>query len=195
MEREMATRTLLTADEFLVHPAARERSELVRGALRVRSPASGVHGLVAGTVYWLLSAHVRAHRLGTCFPDSTGFCLSIPGDEEDSVRAPDVSFVRGDRLPAGGLRVGDGFLHLAPDLVVEVLSPSESASSLDDKLADYLAAGTRLLWVVDPSLRRVAVHAPTAPTRRLGERDTLDGGDVVPGFAVPVVALFERVAA
>lgn len=165
------TRAVLTADEFLVHPAARERSELVRGEIRVMSPASSVHGLVAGTVHWLLASHAHAHRLGACFVDSTGFRLPIPGDDEDTVRAPDASFVRADRLPAGGLRVGDGFLRLAPDLVVEVLSPSEPASSLDEKLADYLAAGTRLIWVVGPRApaRGGALPVrPHAPARRRG---------------------------
>ena len=85
-------------------------------------------------------------------------------------------------------------VRLAPDLVAEVLSKSDTASELEEKVADYLSAGTRLLWAIDPDKRRVAVHSPAAPTRWLHERDTLDGDDVVPGFTMPVAELFEGLA-
>lgn len=184
------TTTLVTADEFLTHPSAQGPSELVEGVIRVMTPASGEHGIVAGNVYYALAAHVRARRLGTCFPDNTGFALP---HRANVVRAPDASFVRADRLPAGG--VGPGWVHLAPDLVVEVLSPTESASDLAEKLADYSAAGTALVWVVDPEKRLVTVIAADAPPRWRREGDALDGGVVVPGFTLPVAELFEGVAA
>jgi Uma2 family endonuclease len=131
---------ILSADEFLAHPDANERTELVRGRIRMMTPASAPHGLVSGNVFSLLSAHVRQHRLGTCFADSTGYALpNLP----NTVRAPDASFVRADRLPAEG--ISGGFLKLAPDLAVEVLSPSESESDLAEKLADYRIAGTALI--------------------------------------------------
>lgn len=189
--------TLLTADDFLARASTRKRSELVRGEIRMMTPASGPHGVVAGNLYDALSTHVRAHRLGRCFPDGTGFALSIPtttGESvtSDTVRSPDVAFVRADRLPPGG--IGPGFLALAPDLAVEVLSPSDTASDLEEKLADYRAAGTPLVWVVDPVKRLVTVLADDAPPRWLRERDTLDGGAMVPGFACRVIDLFEGLA-
>ena len=111
--------TLLTADEFLMHPAANERTELVRGHIRMMTPSGLPHGLVSGNVFRLLSTHVRQHRLGVCFADSTGYTLpNLP----NTVRAPDASFVRGDRLPPEG--ISGGFAQLAPDLAVEVLSPA-----------------------------------------------------------------------
>ena len=116
----------------------------------------------------------------------------------DAVRR---ELVRGEvrcMTPAGGSHGAIGAnvydVPLAPDLAVEVLSPSETASDVEEKLADYRAAGTSLVWVVDPTRRLVAVYADDAPTRWLREGDALDGAGVVPGFTLPVEALFEDVA-
>lgn len=179
----------VSADEFSLHPAANDRSELVRGHIRRMTPASAAHGLVSGNVFRLLSTYIQQHRLGVCFADSTGFTLpNLP----NTVRAPDASFVRADRLPAAG--VGDGFLHLAPDLAVEVLSPSESAASLAEKLADYRVAGTPLVWVIDPSARTVAVIVRDDAAATFGVEQEVTGGDVVPGFVCQVSELFEGLA-
>jgi Uma2 family endonuclease len=195
--------TLLTADEFLAAPKSDHvRQELVRGEVRDVTPAGGWHGTVGANLYDALMPFVRARRLGRCFYDGTGFLLPLPpelrrrdaqGEARDTVRSPDVAFVRRDRVPAGGF--GPGWVPLAPDLAVEVLSPNETASDTQEKLADYRAAGTELLWVVDPARRIVTVHAADAPTRWLREGDVLEGGSVVPGFALAVEALFEDVAA
>ena len=180
-------RRYVTSDEFLTLPEAREASELVRGEIRVMTPASGAHGAVAGTIFAALNAFVEARQLGLCFPDNTGFLLPGLGD---TVRSPDAAFVRGDKLPAQG--IGTGWLSLAPDLVVEILSPSETESELEAKLRDYHAAGTQLVWVVDPAARAVTIRGASAPERSLTEADALDGGDVLPGFAIPVSRLFAR---
>lgn len=158
------------------------------------TPASGAHGLVSCNVLLLLSTHVRAHTLGQCFADSAGFAL--PG-LPNTVRAPDASFVRAEHLPHEG--VGAGWIEVAPDLAVEVfspevLSPGETASELAEKLADYRASGTALVWVVDPVKRSVGVYAANDPVRWLAESDTLDGGAVVPGFRCVVRDLFEGLA-
>jgi Uma2 family endonuclease len=189
MGREMATRTeLLTADEYYVRARrTREFSELVRGEVRPVSPASGRHGLVSVNLVVALTLHLRQHPVGRAFGDNVGFRLPIPDAEDDTVRSPDAAFVSFERMRDGPA----GFLPVAPDLAVEVLSPSDTASELQEKLDDYLAAGTRAVWVIDPDRRAVAMHSATGPTRRLREPDTLDGGDVVPGFAVPVRALFD----
>jgi Uma2 family endonuclease len=188
----MATRTLLTADEFFRLPDGPEASELVRGELRTMSYAGGRHGLIVGRLYRLLIDHVEAHGLGIAFGDGVGYRLPIPGEETDTVRVPDASFVRAGRLPNDEVPVT--FIPLAPDLAVEVLSPDQTAAQLVERMDDYFAAGTRLMWVVDPDRRTVALYSPTAPTRWLREHDTLDGGDVVPGFAVAVAALFAGLA-
>lgn len=179
----------VTAEEFLLHPAAAGQSELVRGEVRVMTPASGAHGAVAGAIFAALNAFVEARQLGLCFPDNTGFLLPGLGD---TVRSPDAAFVRADRLPIEG--IGSGWVGVTPDLVVEILSPSETASELDEKLRDYRVAGTRLVWVVDPAKRVVSVRAMGAPERSLSETDMLDGGEVLPGFAIAVSRLFARLA-
>ena len=181
--------TLLNPDEFLLHPAANERSELVRGCIRVMTPASGGHGLVSGKILVLLSAHVRRHGLGVCFADSTGYTLP---NLMNTVRAPDASFVRADRLPQEG--VSDGFLQLAPDLAVEVLSPSESAADLSGKLDDYFTAGTRAVWVIEAATRSVTIHVPGEDPVVVAEDEVLHGGIVLPDFACSVAELFEGLA-
>ena len=194
--------TLLTADEFLAAPQSDTvRQELVRGELRSVSPAGGSHGRVGANLYDALMPFVRARRLGLCFFDGTGFLLPLPpelqrrsrdGRARDTVRSPDVAFVRANRVPPAGF--GAGWVPLAPDFAAEVLSPSETSSDTGEKLADYRAAGTRLLWVVDPAKRLVTIYAADAPTRWVREGETLDGGDVLPGFTLAVDALFEDVA-
>ncbi|MEO7086524.1 MAG: Uma2 family endonuclease [Gemmatimonadaceae bacterium] len=179
----------VTADEFLVHAAATGTSELVRGEIRMMSPAGGAHGIIVLNLVRALDAFVEEHRLGQCFADGTGFLLPGLGD---TVRSPDVAFVRAGQLPDQGL--GRGWVRVAPDLAVEVLSPDERTTELEEKLSDYWAAGTRLAWVVDPAWRGVTVRSPSGAQRRLSESETLDGGDVLPGFSLPVSRLFERVA-
>ena len=173
MDGDMATRTeLLPADEYLARvQRTHECSELVRGEVRPVSPASPLHNVVAGNLFLALALHVRQHRLGWCFTDNAGFRLPIPHTEGETIRSPDVAFVTFERLP----QVTRGLAPIAPDLAVEVLAPDDSA---------------RDLWVVDPDRRTVAVHSDAAPTRRLRDTDALDGGEVVPGFVLPVRELF-----
>jgi Uma2 family endonuclease len=182
-------RRRLTSEEFLTHPAAAGPSELVRGEVRVMTPASGAHGLIAGTIFAALNAFVEARQLGLCFPDNTGFLLPGLGD---TVRSPDAAFVAAGRIPGQG--IGPGWVGVAPDLVVEILSPSETASELEEKLRDYRAAGTRLIWVVDPAARGVSIRDASNPDVWLTEDGALDGGDVLPGFTIPVAKLFARLA-
>ena len=95
-------------------------------------------------------------------------------------------------LPEKG--IGSGWISVAPDLVIEIVSPTETAVALEDKLADYRAAGTTLVWVIDPSTRSVSVRRAGVPEQRLTESDSIDGANVLPGFALPVATLFERLA-
>jgi Uma2 family endonuclease len=182
-------RRYVTSDEFLTHAAASGPNELVRGEIRPMTPASGAHGVIAGTIFAALNAFVEARQLGQCFPDNTGFLLPGLGD---TVRSPDVAFVAAAPLPQQG--IGSGWLAVSPDLVVEILSPNETASELEEKVRDYHTAGTRLFWIVDPALRVVSVRNASAPERWVREGDALDGGNVLPGFTIPVAKLFARLA-
>lgn len=179
----------LTATEFLTHPAAAGPSELVRGDIHVMTPASGAHGVVVGALFRALDAFVEERKLGLAFPDNTGFLLPGLGD---TVRSPDVAFVAAGQLPSDG--IASGWLALAPDLIAEILSPSESKKELEAKLSDYRTAGTRLIWIVDPEQRVVSIQDGDRPERLLTEDEILDGGSVLPGFALPVARLFFRLA-
>ena len=187
--RARAYAVLMTPDEFLVYPLSDVKAELVRGELRVAPPPGGPHGRAATNLVVLLSIHVNAHQLGSVFADGVGYELAqLPR----TVRVPDASFVQAARLPANG--IGPGLLKLAPDLAIEVLSPSERASELEQKLHDYCTCGTPLIWVLDPAQRTVMVVATNSALHWLCEADTLDGADVVPGFSCKVSALFEGIA-
>jgi Uma2 family endonuclease len=179
----------MTVEEFLAHSLPDATAELVRGELRVTPPAGGPHGAAAANLLGMLWSHVKARGLGRVFSDATGYELV---DLPRTVRAPDVSFVRIDRLPANGIE--PGLLRLAPDLAVEVLSPSETASQLEEKLHDYLTSGTSLIWVADPVRLTVMVVPADSPVRWLRENDLLEGQPVVPGFTCRVSEIFEGIA-
>jgi Uma2 family endonuclease len=180
---------ILTPDEFLTHPASARASELVRGEVRVMTPAGGAHGVVAAAVFRALDRFVEDNQLGMCFSDNTGFAL--PG-LDNTVRSPDAAFVKADRLPIDG--IGSGWIAVAPNLIVEIISPSETPTALEEKLRDYRTAGTELMWVIDPVLRTVVVHSSSGAARTLSSNDTLSGESVLPGFNLPVLKLFERLA-
>ena len=179
----MATTVHLTADDLATLPDNGWRYELIRGELERMPPDNIGHGETTENLLAPLLPFVRGQRLGRVLVN-VGFIFE---HEPDTVLAPDVSFVRADRLPAAD---EPAFPDMAPDLAVEILSPSNRAAEMARKLAVYLAAGVRLVWFIDNRSRSVAVHGADGAARLLGEGDVLDGGDVLPGFAIPVAELF-----
>ena len=178
-------KTLLTADELLRLSTTGRRLELVKGELFEMPPAGGRHGSVAMSVGALLYAHVRANHLGEVFAAETGFILRR---DPDTVRAPDASFVAKDRLPAADLPVG--YLDLAPDLAVEVVSPGDTNREVEEKVLDWLRSGVKLVWVIYPANRSATVYRSMDDVQELSEDDSLDGEQVVPGFTCSVGDLF-----
>ena len=170
----------MTAEQLARHPVPHKRTELVRGRLVVREPAAPRHGSVAARVLIEIGKYLDDHPVGTVYAAETGFTL-FRGP--DTVRAPDVAFIRADRVPAGE---GPGFGDVVPDLVVEVLSPGDRRRTVETKVADWLRAGTRLVWVICPRRRTVQVHRAGGAAETLTEGDALDGEDVLPGFRVAV---------
>lgn len=162
-------------------------AELADGEVIVTPPPAVDHGFLARALFNRMYAHAVARDLGEVFGDGFGYELPVPG-RPDTYRTPDASFVSAGRIPRP-LRRGRA-LALAPDLAAEVRSPSDRPGVLRRKLADYLEAGTRLVWVVDEATRTAEVHAAGAPVRVLGAADALDGGDVLPGFTLPLARLF-----
>ena len=178
-------KTLLNAEELLRLSTTGRRYELVKGELFEMAPAGGRHGGVAMQIGTLLNTHVRAHRFGRVFAAETGFILRR---NPDTVRAPDASFVAEDRLPEGELPIG--YLELAPDLAVEVASPNDRPREIQEKVADWLRAGTRLVWVIYPATRSATVHRSQDHFEELSEDDSLHGENVIPEFACDLNELF-----
>ena len=172
----------VTIDEFAAMPLEGVW-ELVDGEMIELSPTADESGWVSGRVFSRIERFVDAHRLGWAFPPETGFVLF--GDRA-TIRSPDAAFVRRDRLPS----LSGGFVPMAPDLAAEVLSPSDRMADALAKIAMYLAAGVKLVWLVDPSSQTVTFFRLDDPPTKLGVGETLDGGEVLPGFSVPVAELF-----
>ena len=182
----MSTSTrLMTADELFVMPHDGFRYELVKGELKKMSPAGGEHGAVIFNLSILLGQHTKANNLGQGFGAETGFKIA---SDPDTVRAPDIAFVRRERIPPTG--IPQNFWPIAPDLVVEVVSPGDTFEEVEDKVEQWLAAGTSAVWVVNPKRRSVSVYRSMTDMTRLSEADELDGGDVVPGFRCKVSEIF-----
>lgn len=182
----MSTRLrTLTADEFLAMPDDGIRRELVAGELREMTPARWQHGRIAGNVASALGPYVRQQGLGAMATAEASFRLSA---DPDTVRVPDVSFVCRERLDA----IGDtaGYWPGAPDLAVEVIAPNDRYSEVRAKVDEYLAAGTLMLVLVDPRNREVTVFRSSGSRLELSKDDVLDGGDVVPGWTLPVRHIF-----
>ncbi len=180
-----AVQSRLTAEDLLAMPHEKD-FELVDGEL-VERKMGNESSFIAGNLFFLLASFVRPRRLGIVLPAEAGYqCFP---DSADRVRKPDVSFVCSGRLPNN--RPARGYDTIAPDLAVEVLSPRDLASEVDQKVEDYLQAGVRLVWVVNPDTRGVRVHRADGSITGLHEQDDLSGEEVIPGFLCPVAALFE----
>ena len=183
---EMSSVTqLMTADDLWRLPQDGQRHELVRGELRTTPPAGFDHGAKVVNLTLPLAQHVRAKQLGVVVGAETGFVLAR---DPDTVRAPDMAFVRQERIPAAGNP--RGYWDGAPDLAVEVVSPGDTYSEVEEKVDDWLAAGTRMVWVVNPRRRSVTVYRSRTAIAILAENDLLDGQDVVPGFSSRVGDIF-----
>jgi len=184
MASEVQTHAM-TADELFALPDdGFHRYELVRGELVTMPPPGAQHGGIAARVVSLLDPHVREERLGTMLGES-GFRLETG---PDTVRAPDAAFIARERLPVGGLP--ERYWPAAPDLAVEVVSPSDTYDEVHEKALDWLAAGTRLVLVVHPRPRTVTAYRSAADIVILRDGDTLEAGDVVAGWSVAVAELF-----
>jgi Uma2 family endonuclease len=162
------------------------RRELIAGELHEMPPAGGEHGFVGGRALGQLQLFLDQHSEigGGLFAAETGFRLAR---DPDTVRAPDVAYVGAERLARARV---PGFPELAPDLVVEVVSPNDTAAEVQRKMDEWIAAGVSLAWVMYPSTRSVMVYGPNGDIRQLHANDMLDGESVLPGFRCRVGDMF-----
>ena len=177
---------LLTAEElFRMSDEESRWCELVEGEIVHMSPPGAAHGLVAQNLSYLLWQFVAKHRLGLTFAAETGF---IVARNPDSVLAPDGSFVRRKRIEKFG--VPSTYFPEAPALVFEVLSPGDTVREVGVKMRRWLKASVEQAWVVDPASRTVTVYQAVDDIQVLTEKDSLTGGNVLPGFECCVGDLF-----
>jgi Uma2 family endonuclease len=180
---------LYTADDLwdISHrPGEMRRFEVVKGELHDMTPTGGLHGVIALEIGYHILHFVKQHQLGYATSAETGFILAA---DPYTVRAPDIGFVAKARLSGP---IPQKYFPLAPDLAVEVISPSDTAQDIRERVLDFLKAGTRLVWVVYPESKTVDVYRPDGV--QVVEIDgELDGGDVLPGFQLPLRDVFASI--
>lgn len=173
----MATVRIISDEELLRLPRDGNKYEVVDGELRV-SPAGWAHERVVANLMAQLSVHAKAHRLGDVLGSNALYILP-----SGNKRAPDVGFVAAGRLASAE---GSAWLSLVPDLTVEVRSPNDSARQVLDTVGEYLSAGVRLVWVIDPERRSAAAYRSPTDVREIGPGGVLEGEDVLAGFVCPL---------
>ena len=180
----VVTTARLTAEEFGRLADIGLRGDLIDGEVCETIPPGGIHGVIAVALASVLQVWARQGNRGYVAVEA-GYILAR---DPDCVRGPDVSFLAAPRIPPGG--IPEGFWHIPPDLAVEVVSPTETADEVRRKVRDFLAAGTRLVWVVYPRTCEVIAHLPDGSARALAAADLLESPDVLPGFSCRVADLF-----
>ena len=186
MSETLVREQTITAEQFYDRYAGKDgRIELVNGKVVEMPPAGPVHGLLDSRLFLPLAQHVKEHALGEVFIN-TGFILRR---SPDLVRGPDEAFVAAERIAASPMPER-GFWEMVPDLVVEIVSPDDTAKALAEKVADYQAAGVRLAWFVYPARREVRIYRPGRPEEVISHEGVLDGEDVVPGFRLELLGVW-----
>jgi len=178
-----------TDAEFMALNRDGHRYEIVNGKLIDMGNSGAKHGYIAIILSAALFNCVSTRKLGAMFDSSTAFKM-----KSGNKRSPDVSFMAKERLQ-GLDDIPDGFLEGAPDLAVEILSPSNTVAEIHDKLVEYFENGARLVWVINPKEKYVLVYRSSQePDRLLKSVDSLDGEEIVSGFTLPVAELFQKLA-
>lgn len=182
---DAVTEALITGDELLamgdIGPC-----ELVEGRIVPMSPTGFEHGAYETNFSAVLKRFVEANRLGRVVGGEVGIYTRR---NPDTVRGVDAAFISHERLAQRQKK--RGFLDVAPELVVEILSPDDAWSEVTQKLREYFAIGVKLVWIADPLSRTVYAYRALTDVREFGEADQLTGDEVLPGFSVPVAQLFE----
>ena len=162
------------------------RTELVKGVIIHMSPTGHLHGYIEGKFYKALQAFVGQHKLGEVLVGEVGIYTAR---HPDTVRGADVAYISNERMAQVQ---SSSYLDVAPELVVEILSPDDRWGDLVDKLSEYFAVGVQVVWVADPKTQSVYVYRAPSKVQHFSPDDVLSGGEVMPGFSVPVAELFER---
>ncbi len=180
------TATLLTAEDLLRLGSEGIKGELIRGVLCETVPSGTEHGQIAMSLGGAMMAYVRSQRIGRVVGSDSGILLQ---HSPDTVREPDIYFVSAKKLPLE-TRV-TGYLEVAPELVVEIISPHDTQRAVNDKTQMWLRNGVQMVVEVYPAERAVMVHRAGSAAVTLTGDEVLDGGDVLPGFCLPLSDIFD----
>lgn len=176
----------ITAADVEAWESENPQREIVNGEWSEELKLAGQkHSLISKRIFRQLDKFIEERRLGEVYHDGLNYVLEGTKGHIITMRIPDLTFVAADRAQIDE----DGYYYLAPDLAIEIFSPSERQKSIDDKVADYLRFGTRQVWVFYPEAQQVIVHLPDGSTRAYGKEDTLTGGDLLPGFELKVAEI------
>ena len=176
----------VTAEELLEMNSRGIKGELIQGVLSQVMAAGGQHGEIAMVLGAAMLAVVRPNRLGRVTGTDSGVLLDL---ENHVVREPDIAFFSAGKLPPG--EVVAGYYQVVPDLVVEIASPGDTNAEVNDKCRMWISYGVSMVWELHPQWRSVSMHRASQSIVILTEDDTLDGGDVLPGFSIPVRDIFD----
>jgi Uma2 family endonuclease len=179
----------MTEEDLLRMPEDGNRYELIEGQLRQMSPAGFDQGRCTGNLHRIISSHVAAKKMGYVLAAETGFIIARTPDGRPTVRAADIAFVASGRVPAGADT--NKYLELAPDLVVETLSPSDTALEVEEKIASWLRSGVRVALTVNPSSRTITLYRSLNQITILTDKAELDLSDVIEGFRCRVAEIFD----
>ncbi len=180
------TESITTAQQLLTLHHGDNRCQLIQGVLYMMAPAGSEHGRIAGRIFTRLAVHVEKHDLGVTYAAETGFRIAV---SPDTVRAPDAAFVSHRQLAA--IEPTRGYLPLAPDLVVEVVSPNDSFSDVEAKVANWLEAGTGIVLVADPENRLLKAYRPDGDIRTFRSGESFEAGEVCDNLTLAVNDVFE----
>ncbi len=177
----------ISADEFwALEDRPDVRLELIDGEVVELPGAGGYHATLVLHIFDLLRAHIRAHDLGLIYPDNLTYLFQR---DPDILRIPDISFISASAVPTDWPPMG--YIEVVPSLVIEVVSPSNSAAEIRRRIRDYVGADVSMVWVIWPDDRSVSVYTATLDSKELQSDELLDGGTVLPGFSVRVADLFD----
>ncbi|MHC4470118.1 MAG: Uma2 family endonuclease [Planctomycetota bacterium] len=180
----MSSARPVTAEEFMA--MGEGRRELILGEVVELTPPGWRHGLIQARIAQLLRNFVQEAATGDFVNTESGYKLTV---QPDTVRAPDIAVLSAAR--AVGFEEEPGYLNLAPDLAVEVVSPADSFTEVESRARMWLEHGSRAVWIVEPDSRRVLIYEPDRDRREIDEGEDLEGGEILPGFGIPVAKLFE----
>ena len=182
----MTTSTsLLTATDLWNMPGHGEGYELVLGELRPMPPSGQEHSIIGLDLATMLNAFVKSNKLGKITGADGGYILH---KAPDTVRAPDIGFVKVDRLPNG--KATQKYFPGPPDLAVEIISPHDVYEEVEDKVEEFLEAGTRIVWGINPRRKSITIFRGDNSITALRAADILSGEDVIPGFSLPISEIF-----